>query len=100
MIEKALFVRIEAKPGKADEVEAFLESALMDVQEEDETVDWFALKLGRTTFAIFDTFEGERGRMAHLAGKVERALAGHAQTLLARAPEIEHAEVLAAKPMH
>jgi quinol monooxygenase YgiN len=100
MIEKALFVRVEAKPGKEDEVEAFLKGALADVQEESGTVDWFALKFGHSTFAIFDTFEGDGARPAHLAGKVGRALIAKTPVLLAEMPKIENAEVLAAKPLH
>lgn len=100
MIEKALFVRVEAKPGEEDEVEAFLKSALADVQEEEGAIDWFALKFGRATFAIFDTFEGDVDRLAHLAGKVGRALIANTPMLLAELPKIEHAEVLATKPVH
>jgi quinol monooxygenase YgiN len=100
MINKALLVRIEAKAGKEDEVEAFLKSALADVQQEDKTIDWFALKFGRSTFAIFDTFPDDTGRLAHLAGKVGRALIAETPSLLAEMPKIEHAEVLAAKPVH
>jgi quinol monooxygenase YgiN len=100
MIEKALFVRIEAKPGKEDEVEEFLRSAVSDVQQEDKTVDWFALKFGQSTFGIFDTFPDDSGRLAHLAGKVGRALIAKTPSLLAEMPKIEHASVLAAKPPH
>jgi quinol monooxygenase YgiN len=100
MIEKALFVRIEAKPGKEDEVEAFLKSALAAVQAESGTIDWFAIKFGPSSFAVFDTFENDAARLAHLAGEVGRALIAAVPTLLAEMPKIEHASVLATKPVH
>ena len=97
MIDRALFVRIEAKEGKEDEVEDFLKGALSDVMEEHGTVDWYAVKFGKRDFAIFDTFGSEKDRLTHLAGKVGRALIAHTPTLLSGIPKIEHAEVLAAK---
>jgi len=97
MIDRALFVRIEAKEGKEDEVEAFLRSALDDVLEEEGTIDWYAVRFGERDFAIFDTFGSEKDRLAHLAGKVGRALIAHTPTLLHGMPSIEHCEVLASK---
>ena len=97
MIDRALFVRIEAKEGQEDQVEDFLRSALEDVMEEEGTVDWYAVKLGTREFAIFDTFGSEKDRLAHLAGKVGRALIANTPTLLHGMPKIEHAEVLAFK---
>ena len=97
MIDRALFVRLEAKEGKEDEVENFLRGALDAVMEEDGTIDWFAVKFGSREFAIFDTFGSEEDRLAHLAGKVGQALGANAPTLLSNVPKIEHAEVLAFK---
>lgn len=97
MIDRALFVRIEAKEGKEDEVEDFLRSALEDVLEEEGTIDWYAVKFGPRDFAIFDTFGSEKDRLAHLAGKVGQALVANAPTLLSAVPRIERAEVLAFK---
>jgi quinol monooxygenase YgiN len=97
MIDRALFVRIEAKEGKEDEVEEFLRSALDDVLEEEGTIDWYAVKFETRDFAIFDTFGSEKDRLAHLAGKVGRALIAKTPTLLEGMPKIEHAEVLAFK---
>jgi quinol monooxygenase YgiN len=97
MIDRALFVRIEAKEGKGDEVEDFLRRALDDVMEEEGTVDWYAVKFGARDFAIFDTFGSEKDRLAHLAGKVGRALIAGTPTLLNGVPKIEHGEVLAFK---
>jgi quinol monooxygenase YgiN len=97
MIDRALFVRIEAKEGKEDEVEDFLRSALDDVMQEEGTIDWYAVKFGAREFAIFDTFGNEEDRLAHLAGKVGQALMENAPTLLSSVPKIEHAQLLASK---
>jgi quinol monooxygenase YgiN len=97
MIDRALYVRLEAKEGKEDEVEEFLRKALADVMEEEGTINWYAVKFGSGDFAIFDTFGSEKDRLAHLAGKVGRALIANTPTLLSSIPRIEHAEVLASK---
>src|SRR4051794_11755903 len=93
----ALLVRLESKPGKEADVEAFLKGGLPIVEGEPETTSWFAIRLGPTTFGIFDTFPGEAGRKAHLAGKVAAALMANAPTLLAVPPVIENVDVLATK---
>lgn len=97
MIDRALFVRIQAKEGKEDDVEAFLRDALDAVREEEGTIDWYAVRFGKRDFAIFDTFGSEKDRLAHLAGKVGRALIANTPTLLAGMPSIEHGEILASK---
>ena len=96
-VNKALFVRLRAKPGKAPEVEAFLRDGLSAVVEEHDTTTWYAVRFGDDDFAIFDTFPGEKGRLAHLAGKVGRALIVKTPELLDGMPKIEHAQVLAYK---
>lgn len=97
MVNNALWVRLEAKPGKEAEVESFLRSGLAIVQEEPATVTWYALRLGPTTFGIFDTFADEAGRQAHLSGRVAAALMQKAPELLAQPPKIEKVDVLTAK---
>ena len=97
MVNKALWVRLEAKPGREAEVEQFLEGGLAIVQAEPKTVDWFAIRMGPTTFGIFDTFDDDSGRDAHLSGKVAAALMAKAPDLLAKAPEINKIDVIAAK---
>jgi quinol monooxygenase YgiN len=97
MVKKALFVRLEAKSGKEAEVESFLRGGLSLVQEEPATTAWFGIRLGPTTFGIFDAFPDEAGRQAHLSGKVAAALMAKASDLLAKAPVIENVDVLAAK---
>ena len=97
MVNVGLFVRLEAKPGKEVEVEKFLRGGLPVVQEEPATVAWFALRLGPSTFGIFDVFADEAGRQAHLSGRVAAALKERASELFARSPAIESVEVLADK---
>ncbi len=97
LLKTALFVRLEARPGKEQEVEAFLEAGLTLVLDEPATAAWFGLRLGPSTFAIFDAFPDEAGREAHLAGKVAAALLARAGELLSEPPSIEKAQVLASK---
>ncbi len=97
MVKVALFVRLEAKPGKESDVEKFLLSGLPLVQEEPATTAWFGIRLGPSTFGIFDAFPDEAGRKAHLSGKVAAALMAKAGELLAKPPSIENVDVLAAK---
>lgn len=96
-VNKALFVRLRAKAGKEAEVEAFLRDGLSAVMEEHDTTTWYAVRFGQNDFAIFDTFPSDVGRLAHLAGKVGRALIAKTPFLLDGVPEIEHAQVLAYK---
>jgi len=88
---------MEAKPGKETEVENFLRSGLSIVQEEPATTVWFAIRLGPSTFGIFDAFPDEDGRQAHLMGRVAAALMAKAPELFAHPPTIEKADVLAVK---
>jgi quinol monooxygenase YgiN len=97
MVQVALFVRLEAKPGKEAAVESFLRSGLALAQGEPATTVWFALRLGPTTFAIYDAFPNEAGRQAHLTGPIAAALMAKAGDLLASPPVIEKADILAAK---
>ena len=96
-VKTALWVMLEAKPGKEAEVEKFLHSGLSIVQSELATIAWFAIKMSPTTFGIFDAFPDEAGRQAHLSGQVAAALMAKAPELLAKAPAIHKIEVLAAK---
>lgn len=97
MVNVALFVRLEAKPGKEAEVESFLRGGLPVVQGEPATTAWFGLRLGPSTFGIFDAFPDEAGRQAHLSGRVAAALMSKAPELFAQPPTIEKVDVLAAK---
>jgi quinol monooxygenase YgiN len=93
----ALLARVEAKPGKENEVLEFLKSALPLAEAEPDTVRWYALQLGPSTFGIFDTFETEDGRHAHLSGKIAAALMANADALLSKPPVIEMVSLLAIK---
>lgn len=97
MVKVALYVQLEAKPEKAAEVEKFLISALPIVQKETETTAWFAIRLGPTTFGIFDAFPSESGRQAHLTGDVAKALMAKASDLFSESPSIKKVDVLAFK---
>ena len=97
MVKLGLLARLEAKPGKEQEVADFLASALPLAEAETGTVTWYALQLGPSTFGIFDSFEGEEGRDAHLSGPIAAALMANADRLLAQPPQIDKIGVLAAK---
>jgi quinol monooxygenase YgiN len=97
MIRHALFVRLEAKPGKETDVAEFLQTGLTLAQQEGTTPVWFALQLSPSTFGVFDAFSDEAGRQAHLDGLIAQALSANAPKLLARAPSIERIDVLGAK---
>ncbi len=97
MVKTALLVRLEAKPGKEAEVEDFLRGGLEVVMDEPATIAWFALRLGPSTFGIFDAFPDPAGRQAHLSGRVAAALMAKSAELLAEPPDIKMVEVLEAK---
>jgi quinol monooxygenase YgiN len=97
MVIVGLFVRMEAKPGKEADVENFLRGGLPLVQEEPATIAWFGIRLGPSTFGIFDVFPDEAGRQQHLTGRVAAALMEKAPELFVQAPTIEKIDVLADK---
>ena len=99
MTKFALYVPLEAKPGKGKEVADFLRSAVPLVNAEVGTISWFAIQEGPSSFAIFDTFDDEAGRDAHLNGKVATALMEKVKAgeLFAKTPEIHKLGILADK---
>lgn len=97
MVTKALFVRLEAKPGKEAEVESFLRGGLPIVEQEPATTAWFAVQTGPSSYAIFDVFPDDNGRQAHLSGGVAQALKAQASELFAEPPAIDAIDVLAFK---
>ncbi|MEI5667570.1 antibiotic biosynthesis monooxygenase [Bosea sp. CCNWLW174] len=97
MVKFALLVTMDAKPGKEAEVEAFLRSGQPLVENEPGTIAWFGVRMGPSTFGIFDVFRDEAGRDAHLSGLVAAALMEKAPDLFASSPRIDKLDVLAAK---
>ncbi|MFF8599922.1 putative quinol monooxygenase [Streptomyces sp. NPDC015232] len=95
MVSVGLFVRIEARPGREEEVQAAITAALKDVEQEPGTTVWLALRLGPTTFAVVDAFPDQEARQEHL--EAGRALLARLPELLAQPPTIEYTDVLAAK---
>jgi quinol monooxygenase YgiN len=97
MVKVGLLARLVAKPGKEEEVSAFLSGALPLAQAEKETVVWYAIRLSKSEFGIFDAFAADSGRKAHLSGPIAAALMAKATELLAEPPRIDPVDVLAAK---
>ena len=96
-VRVGIFATLKAKPGKEGEVEQFLKSALPLANQEPKTTVWFALRLGPSTFGIFDAFADNSGRDAHLGGPIAAALLSKWKELLAEPPLIQKIDVLAAK---
>ena len=97
MEKLSILAWLEAKPGMEQEVSDFLKDALPLAQAETGTVSWYAWQIDDSVFGIFDTFEAEEGREAHLSGPIAAALMANADRLLAKPPVIEKLTILAAK---
>ncbi|AMP00043.1 putative antibiotic biosynthesis monooxygenase [Collimonas arenae] len=97
MIKVGLFVRLQAKPGKENDVETFLRDGLPVVLQEPATITWYALKLGPSVYGIFDTFPDDAGRQTHLTGRVAAALMARANELFTEPPTIQSLDILASK---
>jgi quinol monooxygenase YgiN len=97
MSNLAIWVELEAKPGKEQEVATFLKSAQSLAEREQGTITWYAMRLGGPKFGIFDTFADEKGREAHLNGEVAKQLMTKGKELLARDPQIHKIDLLGAK---
>lgn len=95
-VNVGLLVRIEALPGRESEVEQFLQGGLALVEEEPDTITWYAIRLGPTTFGVFDTFPDDSGRQAHLSGQVAAALMDSVGEIIDE-PTIEQVDLIAAK---
>lgn len=96
-VDRGLLALLEAKPGKGEELAAFLKQGRELAAAEGGTVTWYAFKLSDTTYGIFDTFEDEYGRHAHLNGQIPAALGTVGPELLASAPDIRGIDILAVK---
>ncbi|NUR99463.1 MAG: antibiotic biosynthesis monooxygenase [Kribbellaceae bacterium] len=97
VVTKGLFVKIEAKPGREAELEERLRSARAAILEEPDTVAWFAIRLGPTSFAVVDAFPHEEGRQFHLEAGKARVRQQSMQELLAEPPSFTHTDIIAAK---
>jgi quinol monooxygenase YgiN len=97
MTKFAIYAELKAKPGKGEEVAAFLASAQSLVLNEPETVAWFAVRFDDRTFGVFDAFNEESGRRAHLSGPIAEALMSRAAELLEAMPTIRQPDVIADK---
>ncbi len=93
----ALWVRLDAKPGKEKELESFLSSAEPLARQESFTLSWYAIRLAPSVFGIFDTFADDADRQKHLSGAIAAALMAKSSELLAKPPSIEKVDILAAK---
>jgi quinol monooxygenase YgiN len=96
-VRVGLLARLEAKPGKAAELASFLESGRAIAVAEEGTVTWYAFRIDENTFGIFDTFETDDARQAHLGGEIPKALAQVGPDLLAADPDIRTVDVVAVK---
>jgi quinol monooxygenase YgiN len=96
MLSVGFLIRVEAKPDRVAEVEAMLKSAVDHVRAEGQAVVWFGLRLGPTTFAIFDAFADEAGRDAHWAANGATLTGPAAAELFAESAAIERVDVVAA----
>lgn len=96
----ALLARLEARPGKEEQLEQFLRGALPLAEAEPGTRTWFALRFGPSSFGIYDTFDNEAGRQAHLDGPIAAALMARAEELLSQPPQIDRVDLLASKLPH
>ena len=96
-VKLGLLALLEAKPGKSDELGAFLEAGRALAVQEAGTITWYAFKISDTTYGIFDSFETEDARQAHLDGEIPTALGQVAADLLAKDPDIRTVDVIAVK---
>ena len=96
-VRMGLLALLEAKPGKGDDLGAFLESGRALAVAEEGTVTWYAFKISDTTYGIFDTFETEEARQAHLGGQIPAALGQVGPDLLASDPDIRTIDIIAVK---
>ena len=97
MAKQAIWVMLKAKPGKESDVEAFLKQGASMSYNESQTVTWYGVKMAPGMYGVFDTFDDEAGRDAHLSGDIAKALMANASTLFSNEIKIEKMEILASK---
>ena len=96
-VKLGLLALLEAKPGKGSDLAAFLERGRALAVAEEGTVTWYAFKISETEYGIFDSFETEDAREAHLSGEIPTALGQVAGELLAKDPQIQMVDIVAVK---
>lgn len=96
MKKLGLLITLKAKEGKELELSNFLNEAVNLARREEKTITWYSFRIDRSTFGIFDTFENESGREAHLNGAIASGIMELADDLLLEAPKIEKVEILSA----
>ncbi|HEY6748263.1 MAG TPA: antibiotic biosynthesis monooxygenase [Mycobacteriales bacterium] len=96
-VKFGILATLEAKPGRGDDLAVFLRQGRELAVAESGTVTWYAFRLGETTYGIFDTFDDEDGRSAHLNGEIPAALGQVAPDLLAADPDIRPVDIVAVK---
>ena len=97
MPTKAIWVMLKAKPGKEADVEAFLKQGASMSNDEAQTVTWYGVKMGPGVYGVFDTFEDEAGRDAHMNGEIAKALMANASELFSNEIKIEKMDILGSK---
>jgi quinol monooxygenase YgiN len=96
-VQLGLLAVLESKPGRGEDLGTFLEAGQALAAAEDGTVTWYAFKISDTSYGIFDTFETEEARQAHLGGEIPTALGQVAPDLLAKDPDIRTVDIVAVK---
>ncbi|MDT4924729.1 MAG: hypothetical protein QOG01_2442 [Pseudonocardiales bacterium] len=96
-VRLGILALLDAKPGRGDDLAAFLEAGRALAVAEEGTVTWYAFKISDTSYGIFDTFDTDDARNAHLAGQIPQALGQVAPDLLAAAPDIRPVDIVAVK---
>ena len=97
MAKQAIWVMLKAKAGKESDVEAFLKQGAAMSQNESQTVTWYGVKIAPGVYGVFDTFDDEQGRDAHMSGDIAKALMAKAPELFENQLQIEKMEILATK---
>jgi len=97
MATKAIWVMLKAKPGKENDVEAFLTQGAAMAKDEPQTVTWYGLKIAPGMYGVFDTFNDEAGREAHLSGEIAKALMANWDALFSNELKIEKMDILSDK---
>ena len=97
MAKQAIWVMLKAKPGKEADVEAFLKQGATMSHDEPQTVTWYGVKMGPGMYGVFDTFDDEAGREAHINGEIAKALMSNASELFSNELKIEKMEILGSK---